>query len=83
MRWRGRIDIRDKAHVEAPGGWVVTSAMAGGRIVVADIPLSLHSLARYAARLPIRSAAKDLVDDVGIVEAIGGSAARDGAVVKL
>ena len=28
---KGWIDIRDKAHVEAPEGWIVTSAMAGGR----------------------------------------------------
>ncbi len=29
---KGWIEIRDKAHVEAPAGWVVTSAMAGSPI---------------------------------------------------
>ena len=29
---KGWIDIRDKAHVEAPDGWIVTSAMVGGPI---------------------------------------------------
>ena len=35
---KGWIDIRDKAHVEAPDGWIVTSAMAGGPITTAEVP---------------------------------------------
>jgi len=35
---RGWIEIRDKAHVEAPAGWVVTSAMADGPITVTEVP---------------------------------------------
>ena len=35
---KGWIDIRDKAHVEAPDGWVVTSAMAGGPITTVEVP---------------------------------------------
>lgn len=34
---KGWIDIRDKAHVEAPDGWVVTSAMAGKPIKTVEI----------------------------------------------
>jgi predicted dehydrogenase len=34
---KGWIDIRDKAHVEAPDGWIVTSAIAGGPIVTREI----------------------------------------------
>ena len=33
----GWIDIRDKAHVEAPDGWIVTSAMKGGPIITTEI----------------------------------------------
>ena len=54
---RGWIDVRDKAHVEVPAGWVVTSAMAGGPITVAEVPaaepvkdISLRSPGRFAAR---------------------------------
>ena len=35
---KGWIDIRDKAHVEAPDGWIVTSAMAGGPITTVEVP---------------------------------------------
>ena len=35
---KGWIDIRDKAHVEAPAGWVVTSAMEGGPIATVELP---------------------------------------------
>src|SRR6516162_1126500 len=35
---QGWIDIRDKAHVEAPAGWVVTSVMAAGPIAVTEVP---------------------------------------------
>ena len=87
---RGRIDIRDKAHVEAPAGWVVTSAMAGGPIVVADIPPAepvKDNLVAFACAIrgevayPITG--EDLVNNISILEAIIASAARDGAVVKL
>jgi predicted dehydrogenase len=87
---RGRIDIRDKAHVEAPAGWVVTSAMAGGAIVVADIPpaepvkdnlVAFARAIRGEVAYPITG--EDLVNNISILEAIIASAARDGAVVKL
>ena len=35
---KGWIDIRDKAHVESPDGWIVTSAMAGGPITTVEVP---------------------------------------------
>ena len=87
---RGRIDIRDKAHVEAPAGWVVTSAMAGGPIVVADIPpaepvkdnlVAFARAIRGEVAYPITG--EDLVNNISILEAVIASAARDGAVVKL
>ena len=35
---KGWIDIRDKAHVEAPDGWIVTSATVGGPITTVEVP---------------------------------------------
>jgi predicted dehydrogenase len=87
---RGWIDIRDKAHVDAPAGWVVTSAMAGGPIVVADIPpaepvkdnlVAFARAIRGEVAYPITG--EDLVNNISILEAIIASAERDGEVVKL
>lgn len=87
---KGWIDIRDKAHVEAPAGWVVTSAVAGGPITVKEVPPSepvkdnLVAFARAIrgeAAYPITG--EDLVNNITILEATIKSAARDGAVVML
>jgi hypothetical protein len=34
---KGWVDIRDKAHVEAPDGWIVASAMAAKPIIAAEV----------------------------------------------
>ena len=87
---KGWIEIRDKAHVEAPAGWVVTSAMAGGPITVTDVPpaepvkdnlVAFARAVRGAAPYPITG--EDLVNNIGILEATIKSAASDGAVVTL
>lgn len=87
---RGWIDIRDKAHVEAPAGWVVTSAMAGGPITVRDVPpaepvkdnlVAFARAVRGEAPYPITG--EDLVNNITILEATIKSAARDGAVVEV
>src|SRR6185312_11824087 len=87
---KGWIEIRDKAHVEAPAGWVVTSAMAGGPITVAEVPpaepvkdnlVAFARAVRGTAPYPITG--QDLVNNISILEAIITSAARDGEVVKL
>ena len=87
---KGWIEIRDKAHVEAPAGWVVTSAMAGGPITVAEVPpaepvkdnlVAFARAVRKQAPYPIR--ARDMINNIAILEAIIKSAARNGAVVKL
>jgi predicted dehydrogenase len=87
---KGWIDIRDKAHVEAPAGWVVTSAMAGGPISVTDLPpaepvkdnlVAFARAIRSGPAYPIT--AKDLVNNISILEAIIKSAAKNGAVVKV
>ena len=87
---KGWIEIRDKAHVEAPDGWVVTSAMAGGPIKVEVLPaaepvkdnlVAFARAVRKQAAYPITG--KDLVSNIAILEAIIKSAAKDGAVVKV
>src|ERR1700735_3405646 len=78
---RGWIDIRDKAHVEAPNGWIVTSAMAGGPITTAEIPAAepvkdnlvcFARAVRGAEAYPITAA--QLVDNIALLEAVFASA---------
>ena len=75
------IDIRDKAHVEAPDGWIVTSALAGGKIETVEIPPAepvkdnLVAFARAVRGLetyPITSA--HLIDNIALLEATFASA---------
>ena len=78
---KGWIDIRDKAHVEAPDGWIVTSAMAGARIATVEIPpaepvkdnlVSFARAVRGAENYPIT--AVQLVDNIALLEAVFKSA---------
>jgi predicted dehydrogenase len=78
---KGWIDVRDKAHVEAPNGWVVTSAIAGGPITTAEIPpaepvkdnlLSFARAVRGVEKYPITAA--QLVDNIALLEAVFASA---------
>ena len=87
---KGWIDIRDKAHVEAPAGWVVTSAIAGGPITVTEVPPAEHvkdNLVAFARAVrgeaPYPITGEDLVNNITILEATIKSAASDGAVVTL
>jgi predicted dehydrogenase len=87
---RGWIDIRDKAHVEAPAGWIVTSAMAGDPITVTEVPPSepvKDNLVAFARAIrgeaPYPITGEDLVNNIAILEATIKSAAGDGAVVSL
>jgi predicted dehydrogenase len=78
---RGWIDIRDKAHVEAPDGWVVTSAMAGCPIETVEIgkaePVKDNLVAfaravRGTETYPIT--ADHLVNNIALLEAVFRSA---------
>ena len=78
---KGWIDIRDKAHVEAPDGWIVTSAMAGEKIVTAEVPpaepvkdnlISFARAVRGAEAYPITAA--HLIDNIALLEAVFKSA---------
>ncbi len=87
---KGWIEIRDKAHVEAPAGWVVTSAMAGGPITVTELPPAepvKDNLVAFAhairGKAPYPITTKELVSNIAILEAIIKSAAKNGAVVKV
>ncbi len=87
---KGWIEIRDKAHVESPDGWVVTSAMAGGPILVEVLPPAepvMDNLVAFARAIRKQAAysitGKDLVSNIAILEAIIKSAAKAGAVVKV
>ena len=87
---RGWIEIRDKAHVEAPDGWVVTSAMAGGPITVTDVPPAepvKDNLVAFAKAIrgeaPYPISGDDMIANIAILEAIIASAAKDGAVVTV
>lgn len=78
---KGWIDIRDKAHVEAPDGWVVTSAMAGGSIETVEIgkaePVkdNLVAFARAVrGHAPYPITADHLVNNIALLEAVFASA---------
>ena len=78
---KGWVDIRDRAHVEAPEGWVVTSATAGGPIVTEEIgpaePVKDNLVAfaravRNVAPYPITG--DELVNTIALLEAVFRSA---------
>lgn len=78
---KGWIDVRDKAHVEAPAGWIITSAMAGGPITTAEVPpaepvkdnlVSFARAVRGTEAYPITGA--QLVDTIALLEAVFASA---------
>ena len=80
------IDIRDKAHVEAPEGWIVTSAKVGGPILSAEVPpaepvkdnlVSFARAVRGVERYPIT--AEHLVNNIASLEAVFASA-RSGKI---
>lgn len=87
---KGWIDIRDKAHVESPAGWIVTSAETGTPISVTEVPpaepvrdnlVAFARAVRGGPAYPITG--DDLVNNIAILEAIIASAAQDGAVVSI
>jgi predicted dehydrogenase len=83
---KGWIDIRDKAHVEAPDGWVVTTAKVGGPITTAEAPAAepvkdnLVSFARAVRGVErYRITAEHLVNNIALLEAVFASA-RSGKI---
>ena len=83
---KGWIDIRDKAHVEAPDGWVVTSAKVGGPITTAHVPAAepvKDNLVSFARAVRggerYRITAEHLVNNIALLEAVFASA-RSGKI---
>ena len=78
---KGWIDIRDRAHVESPAGWIVTSAMEGGPIATVEVPpaepvkdnlVSFARAVRGVETYPITAA--QLIDNIALLEAVFASA---------
>ena len=86
---KGWIDIRDKAHVESPDGWIVTSAMAGGPIETVEVGkaepvkdnlVSFARAVRGTEAYPITGA--HLVNNIALLEAVFASS-RSGRIEQV
>ena len=73
----GWVEIRDKAHVEAPDGWVVTKGLKGRPITVEEVgkaePVlwNLEAFGRAVARkAPYPITGDQLVANIALLEAI-------------
>jgi predicted dehydrogenase len=82
---KGWIDIRDKAHVEKPEGWVITSAYTGTPIETYEVAPAepvLDNLNAFAAAVrggtPYPITGEDMVNNIGLLEAIIRSAKTGG-----
>jgi predicted dehydrogenase len=82
---KGWIEIRDKAHVEKPEGWVVTRAYTGTPIEVSEVGPAepvLDNLNAFAAAVrkekPYPITGEDMVNNIGLLEAIIRSAGTGG-----
>ncbi|MBW4023091.1 MAG: Gfo/Idh/MocA family oxidoreductase [Proteobacteria bacterium] len=78
----GWIDVRDRAHVEAPDGWVVTKGMKGEPIVVEEVGKAEPVVANFEAFAravrgvaPYPITGEDMVNNIALLEAIVRGAA--------
>jgi predicted dehydrogenase len=73
---KGWIDIRDKAHVEAPDGWIVTSAMVGGPITTIEVGKANLVAFAHAVRggESYQITGEQLVNNIALLEAVFKSA---------
>ena len=78
---KGWVEIRDKAHVEAPDGWIVTKGMADAPITVEEVPTAeavKDNLVAFARAVkgqedyPITS--EHLINNIALLEAVFKSA---------
>ena len=83
---RGWVEVRDKAHVEAPDGWWLTRAMAGAQPQRTEYPVTrpvLANLEAFAAavegRTPYPVGARAMLATIAALEAVF-RASRSGAV---
>ncbi len=78
---KGWVEIRDRAHVEAPAGWIVFRADAGGPITMSEWPKAepvkdnLVAFARAVRGLePYQITGAQLINNIALLEAIFQSA---------
>jgi predicted dehydrogenase len=78
---KGWIDVRDKAHVESPDGWIVTTGLAGQKITTVEVPPAepvkdnLVAFARAVrGRVAYPITADHLIDNIALLEAVFASA---------
>lgn len=85
----GWIEVRDRAHVEAPDGWVVTEGWKNEKITVRELPPAepvrdnLRAFARAIrgeAHYPITG--EDMINNIALLEAIVRSA-KSGTLEKV
>jgi predicted dehydrogenase len=74
---KGWIDIRDRAHVEAPNGWVVTTGFAGQPIRVSEVQkaepvlANLEAFARaVTAGSPYGITGEEMINNIALLETI-------------
>ena len=78
---KGWIDIRDKAHVESPDGWIVTTGLAGQKITTVEVtpaePVK-DNLVAFARAVRGQSVypitADQLINTIALLEAVFASA---------
>ena len=85
----GWIDIRDKAHVEKPEGWVVTRAYKGTAIESYEVPPAepvIENLEAFAAAVRGTAAypitGEEMISNIALLEAIV-KAAKSGALERV
>ena len=73
----GWIDVRDRAHVEAPDGWVVTKGMKGAAIIVEEVGPAEPVVANFEAFAravrgvaPYPVTGEEMVNNIALLEAI-------------
>jgi predicted dehydrogenase len=83
---KGWIEVRDKTHVEAPSGWIVTRATTGSPITVAEVGAAepvrdnLRAFARAVrGEAPYPITGEEMIANIALLEAIVRSA-ENGAI---
>jgi predicted dehydrogenase len=83
---KGWIEIRDKAHVEAPEGWIITAGAASGPITTVEVPPAepvkdnLIAFARAVRGIePYPITTEHLINNIALLEAVFASA-RSGKI---
>ncbi|HEY1475505.1 MAG TPA: Gfo/Idh/MocA family oxidoreductase [Pseudolabrys sp.] len=86
---KGWVEVVDKAHPQAPEGWVLTRALHGGKPQTVEYPAvslvraNLEAFAdAVAGRAPYPVTTQDMIDNIAAFEAIGKSA-ESGQIVPV